>query len=234
MVPSRGKAQPGSQVPRVAATVRKHVFCNRGHYFRRNGNFLTRFAQCSVTAGMRPTDEELYRRMRGGDKSALAELYERLAARIYRYALYMSGRRPVAEEVVQEVFLRLIEPGGRFDAGRGSLEAWLYGLARNLLRGMARTAIIVAEEEARSGEDLLGELIDDERTAALYEALAELPAGYRDAVVLCDLEERSYEEAARLMQCPTGTVRSRLHRARLLLSAKLTPLKAPTFQASAR
>jgi RNA polymerase sigma-70 factor (ECF subfamily) len=133
------------------------------------------------------------------------------------------------------VFLRLIGPGGRFDEGRGSLEAYLYGLARNLLRGKSRTAVIAAgEEDAPSGEDLLSELIDDERTAALYEALAELPAGYRDAVVLCDLEERSYEEAARLMQCPTGTVRSRLHRARLLLSAKLAPLRAPSFQASAR
>jgi RNA polymerase sigma-70 factor (ECF subfamily) len=185
---------------------------------------------------MRPTDEELYRRMRGGDKPALAELYERLGARIYRYALYTSGHRPVAEEVTQEVFLRLIGPGGRFDERRGSLEAYLYGVARNLLRAvpMSRTASIATEEEPPSGDDLLSELIDDERTAALYEALAELPAGYRDAVVLCDLEERSYEETARLMQCPTGTVRSRLHRARLLLSAKLMPLKAPSFQASAR
>jgi len=172
--------------------------------------------------------------MRLGDKSALAELYERLGARIYRYALYTSGRRPLAEEVAQEVFLRLIGPGGRFDEGRGSLEAYLYGLARNLLRGMTRTASIAAAEEPPAGEDLLSELIDDERTAALYEAVSELPPGYRDAVVLCDLEERSYEEAARLMQCPTGTVRSRLHRARLLLSAKLMPLKAPSFQASAR
>jgi len=195
---------------------------------------LTAFAQCSMTAGMRPTDEELYRRLRSGDKSALAELYERLGARIYRYALYASGSRPVAEEVVQEVFLRLIGPGGRFDERRGSLEAYLYGLARNLLRGMPRKAGSVADEEPVSSEDLLGELIDDERTAALYGALAELSAGYRDAVVLCDLEERSYEEAARLMQCPAGTVRSRLHRARLLLSAKLALLRAPSFQASAR
>ena len=195
---------------------------------------MTPFGQCSVTAGMRPTDEELYRRMRGGDKSALAELYERLGPRIYRYALYASGCRPVAEEVTQEVFLRLIGPGGRFSEERGSLEAYLYGLARNLLRGMPRVAGGAAEEAALSGEDLLRELIDDERTSALYQALAELPVGYRDAVVLCDLEERSYEEAARLMQCPTGTVRSRLHRARLLLSAKLTPLRASRFHASAR
>ena len=195
---------------------------------------MARSAQCSVTAGMRPSDEELYRRMRSGEKSALAELYERLGPRIYRYALYASGSQPVAEEVTQETFLRLIDAGVRFDEQRGSLEAYLYGLARNLLRGMFRATGTDSDEEPISSDDLLGELIDDERTAALYEALAELPARYRDAVVLCDLEERSYEDAARLMQCPVGTVRSRLHRARLLLSAKLTPLKAPSFQASAR
>jgi RNA polymerase sigma-70 factor, ECF subfamily len=195
---------------------------------------LAPFRQCKVTAGMRPSDEELYRRMQRGDRTALAELYERLGARIYRYALYASGRQPVAEEVTQEAFLRLIGAGERFDEQRGSLEAYLYGLARNLLRGLSRTMDFASDEDPLASGDLLGELIDDERTTALYEALAELPPGYRDAVVLCDLEERSYEEAARLMQCPTGTVRSRLHRARLLLSAKLTPLKAPAFQASAR
>jgi len=69
-------------------------------------------------------------------------------------------------------------------------------------------------------------LIRDQRTAALVAAVRELPAGYRDAVVLCDLEERSYEEAARLMGCAVGTVRSRLHRARALLTAKLQRLES--------
>ena len=183
---------------------------------------------------MRATDEQLYGRMRNGDRAALAELYERLSPRIYRYALYTSGNRSAAEEVTQEVFLQLIRMGGRFDEQRGSLEAYLYGHARNLLRGLSRGAIGKADEEPSSSDDLLGDLLEDERTAALYEALAQLPTGYRDAVVLCDLEERSYEEAAHLMGCPIGTVRSRLHRARLLLSAKLTPFKAPSFQASVR
>jgi RNA polymerase sigma-70 factor (ECF subfamily) len=63
-------------------------------------------------------------------------------------------------------------------------------------------------------------------TAALYATLRQLPEPYRDAVVLCDLEERSYEDAARLMGCAVGTVRSRLHRARALLAARLRPLTA--------
>jgi DNA-directed RNA polymerase specialized sigma24 family protein len=71
--------------------------------------------------------------------------------------------------------------------------------------------------------DILGDLIKNETNQALYAALDELPDRYRDAVVLCDLEERNYDDAARLMGCPIGTVRSRLHRARALLAARLDP-----------
>jgi RNA polymerase sigma-70 factor (ECF subfamily) len=183
---------------------------------------------------MRPTDEELYRRLRGGDKSALAELYERHEAALYRYTLCMSGSRSIAEETVQEVFLRLIAGAGRFEEQRGSLEAWLYGVARNLARRMDRGAGPQAVPEAASGDDLLGELLEDERTISLYRALDELPPRYREIVLLCDLEERSYEAAARLLQCPVGTVRSRLHRARLLLSARLAPLQNAGVVAGAR
>jgi RNA polymerase sigma-70 factor (ECF subfamily) len=75
--------------------------------------------------------------------------------------------------------------------------------------------------------DILGDLISSEVTASLHRTLRELPERYRDVVILCDLEERSYEEVARLVGCPMGTVRSRLHRARALLSAKLKRLNAP-------
>src|SRR5690242_20267581 len=167
------------------------------------------------------TDEELYRRVRKGDRGALAELYERREPGLYRYALYASGSRAVAEEVTQDIFLRLIGPGVPFDETRGSLEAYLYGVARNLLRMRPPALGLHEVEEPATGEDALRDLIDDQRTAALLEAVQELPAAYRDAVVLCDLEERSDEEAACLMGCPVGTVRSRLHRARGLLSAKL-------------
>jgi len=167
------------------------------------------------------TDEELYRLVRKGDRGALAELYERREPRLYRYALYASGSRAVAEEVAQDIFLRLIGPGVPFDEARGSLEAYLYGVARNLLRMRPPALRLDEVDEPATNEDALRDLIDDQRTAALIEAVQELPTAYRDAVVLCDLEERSYEEAARWMGCPVGTVRSRLHRARGLLTAKL-------------
>ena len=78
--------------------------------------------------------------------------------------------------------------------------------------------------EQAGEQDILGDLIRSETTASLYAALRALPDPYRDAVILCDLEERSYEDAARLMGCPVGTVRSRVHRARVLLAARLRPL----------
>jgi len=172
------------------------------------------------------SDEDLYRAARKGDRGALGELYERREPGLYRYALYASGSRAVAQEITQEIFLRLIGSGVAFDERRGCLEAYLYGVARNLLRIRRRPVSLDEMDEPASAEDTLGSLIQDERTAALLEAVRELPAGYRDAVLLCDLEEKSYEEAAKLIGCPVGTVRSRLHRARALLSARLKGLRA--------
>jgi RNA polymerase sigma-70 factor (ECF subfamily) len=170
-----------------------------------------------------PSDEELYRRMRKGDRPAFAELYERREPALYRYALHLSGSPAVAEEVAHEAFVRLIGPDVRFDAGRGSLEGYLYGVARNLVRVMRRHCCTGEAGDAAVEDDILGDLIRDETTAALHAALRELPDPYRDAVILCDLEERSYEDAARIMGCPIGTVRSRVHRARILLAARLKP-----------
>jgi RNA polymerase sigma-70 factor (ECF subfamily) len=203
-----------------------------------SGNFFSSPTQCRITGLRKSTDEELYRRLKNGDRDALVELYERREPGLYRYALYASGSRSVAEEVTQEVFLRLIGGGVPFDERRGTLEAYLYGVARNLMR-MRPVPIAVPLDAEGAGdraaeEDTLGGLISDQRTAALLAAVRELPAGYQDAVVMCDLEERSYEEAARLMNCAVGTVRSRLHRARALLAARLKGLESGGTRREAR
>lgn len=177
-----------------------------------------------MNAWMEQTDEQLYRQVRNGNRQAFAALYERREPALYRYALHMSGSRLVAEEVAHDVFVRLMGPHLHFDEARGSLEAYLYGVARNLVRVMRRRRESEEPVDQAVVHDILGDLIRDETTTALYAALDGLPDRYRDAVVLCDLEERSYEDAARIMECPVGTVRSRLHRARLLLAAKLRPV----------
>lgn len=174
---------------------------------------------------MEATDEELYARMQLGDRRAFEELYERRERGLFRYALHMCGNRVMAEEATHDAFMALIQAGSRFDPGRGTLEAYLYGAVRNLIRGMRRVRTTEPARETAVEHDILGALIGDEMTAALHRAVLELPAAYRETVVLCDLEERSYEDAARLMVCPVGTVRSRLHRARAMLAAKLRSLK---------
>jgi RNA polymerase sigma-70 factor, ECF subfamily len=177
---------------------------------------------------MQPSDEELYRLMRKGNQEAFAQLYERREPALYRFALHMSGSQTVAEEVSHEVFVQLMGPSTRFDETKGSLESFLYGIARNLIRVVRRLGPVAEAVDRPFHHDILGELIGNETTAALHRTLRELPERYRDVVVLCDLEERSYEDVARLIGRPVGTVRSRLHRARALLSAKLKRLNAPS------
>ena len=167
------------------------------------------------------SDEELYVRLRKGDRRALEQLYERHEPALYRYALHMSGSRFFAEEVAQEVFMQLIAPNQGYDPQLGGLEPYLYGMARNRIRMLRRTRPTEPLQDHAGQLDLLSDLLKSEAIAALYESLQTLPDRYRDAVVLCDLEERSYQDAAKLMGCPVGTVRSRLHRARLLLGATL-------------
>jgi RNA polymerase sigma-70 factor (ECF subfamily) len=176
---------------------------------------------------MAHSDQELYDRMRKGDQEAFAALYERHEPALFRYALHLSGNHFVAEEVAHEVYLHLAGSYVRFDAKRGSLEAYLYGMVRNLVRVVWRKRAFEPREGQVAAQDILGDLIHDERTAALYAAVRELPDHYRDAILLCELEEKSYEDAARLLDCPIGTVRSRVHRARILLAARLRPLMMP-------
>ncbi len=170
---------------------------------------------------MQRSDEELYRLMKRGDREAFGELYERRGPALRRYALHMSGSPTAAEEVAHEVFVQLMRANTNFDDKRGSLEGWMYGVARNLVRVIRRKGQVEEPVDQAVRHDILGELINAESLAALQVSLRELPELYRDAVVLCDLEEKSYEEAARVMGCPVGTVRSRLHRARGLLAGKM-------------
>jgi len=181
-----------------------------------------------MNARMQRSDEELYRLMKKGDSSAFAELYDRREPGLFRYALHMTGCAAAAQEIAHDVFLQLMSATNRFDEGRGSLEGWMYGVARNLVRVLRRKGPVEEPVDQAIVHDILGELIDGENMAALHAAIRELPVAYRDAVVLCDLEERNYDEAARLMSCPVGTVRSRLHRARGLLAGKLRRLRPVT------
>ncbi len=196
------------------------------------------------------SDSELLQSMLAGDEEALAALYRRRQQGVYRFALQMCGSKTVAEDVTQEVFMVLIRDGYTYDASRGSLNAFLIGVARNhVLRRLRRERFYVAmDEDSKSNinEDQssqpaagpLDDLARTERIESVRRAVLALPERYREVVVLCDLEEMSYVEAAEILSCAVGTVRSRLHRGRALLTEKLRPAPeeetAPATTKSAR
>src|SRR5271167_4527765 len=180
------------------------------------------------------SDHDLLRRMQEGDEDAFLQLYRRRQAAIYRFALHMSGSRQVAEDVTQDVFLVLMREPGKFKPQRGSLAAYLYGIARNCVRQHFEQrnlhVPLTSEDEADgrvppgprvSAPDSLGDLTRQEDIERLQQAVLALPAHYREVVVLCDLDELDYAQAAASLGCAVGTVRSRLHRARSLLLKKL-------------
>src|ERR1051325_3252271 len=183
-------------------------------------------------------DDDLLRLMLEGDAAAFEALYERRQAGVYRFALRMSGSESIAEDVTQDVFIALMRDGWQYDAARGSVAAYLYGMARNrVLRRLERDRSFVSmtedadEDELTMGErlitrvDPLAELTRNEVIESVRQAILALPAHYREVVVLCNLQEMNYEDAASIIGCPVGTVRSRLHRARTMLIEKLQTIK---------
>jgi RNA polymerase sigma-70 factor, ECF subfamily len=177
-----------------------------------------------------PDDGELLRSLLNGDDQALTTLYRRRQGAVYRFALQMSGSAALAEDVTQEVFMTIIKGSAQYDPERGSVKAFLMGIARNhVLRRLRYQQTFVSFEDESDeshivvAEHPLDELARDETIESVRRAVLSLPAHYREIVILCELQEMSYAEAASVLGCAVGTVRSRLHRARGLLIEKLRP-----------
>jgi RNA polymerase sigma-70 factor, ECF subfamily len=176
----------------------------------------------ATTADDHRTDNALLCLAVAGDEAAFVELYRRRHGPLYRFALHMSGSAAVAEEVTQEVFMALIRKPGAFDPQRGPLAGFLYGVARNhVLRCLERERRFVGLEDNPAEAKVMGDLTRSETIGAVRQAVLSLPADYREVVVLCDLQELPYAEAAGVLGVPVGTVRSRLSRGRALLEDKL-------------
>src|SRR5882762_1629578 len=183
------------------------------------------------------SDLDLLQLMMAGDEDAFTMIYRRRQGGVYRFALHMSGSQTVAEDVTQEVFIVLMREGGRFDPSRGSLAAYLYGIARNhVLRRIEQDRLFVplADSPEDTGAsatliadgDPLGDLTRNETIQELRHSILVLPPHYREAIVLRELHEMSYIEAAGVIGCAVGTLRSRLHRARALLVERLRAARA--------
>ena len=176
------------------------------------------------------TDEQLLARIAARDATALSVLFRRRQSDVYRVAMLMTGSAAAAEDVTQDVFLAVMHDASQFESGRASVRAWLCGIARNHARRRLerdrRMRPLPDQSEPLPAEaviqaDPLREISNAEQIERLRRAVLTLPVRYREAVVLCDLQELSYADAATALECSIGTVRSRLHRGRQLLTAKM-------------
>lgn len=177
--------------------------------------------------------DDLIARIAGGDREAFGELYRACRPDIYRFAVHMTGSSAMAEDVVQDVFLAVIDSAARYRPGRSSVVLWLLGIASNHVRRwrQRRTFMPLPAETSGDGRwmsaesDPVGDLTRRQHEVELTRALLALPARYREVIVLCDLQELSYDAAASGLGCAIGTVRSRLHRGRALLARALSDMK---------
>ena len=184
------------------------------------------------------TDTDLLRAMRSGDAQAFAALYRRHQGPLYRFALLRCGSSGTAADVVQEAFMGLLTERFRFDPLRGQLQAFLFGVARNLILkledGRQRHAALPVSAAYEEGSDddpesdlpldgggPLARLLDNEAAEQVRRALAQLAPHYRDVVILHEMHELSYAEIAGICQVDIGTVRSRLSRGRAALAKRL-------------
>ncbi len=173
-------------------------------------------------------EDALVARLRQGDHRAFEELVIAYQHRVFGVALRMLGSRAEAEEIAQETFLRAHRALPEF-RGDARLHTWLYAIAsrlclnrlasadRRLVRGDDEALAAASADEPSAAARMERAELD----AAVREAIAALPEERRIVVVLRDLEGLSYEEIGDVLELEPGTVRSRLHRARLDLKAKL-------------
>ncbi|MGZ5032607.1 MAG: RNA polymerase sigma factor [Usitatibacter sp.] len=179
-------------------------------------------------------EHALLARMKQGDEAAFVALYRRHKDAIYRFALLYSGSPACAADVTQDTFVHLMTQSGQYDPARGTVGAWLCGVARNMARKQAGVREDPTDPadldddtdpvEANVDRDSpLERVLRSEAAEQVRAAVASIKPHYRDVLILCELAELSYAEAAQVCGIDIGTVRSRLSRARAQLAQRLAP-----------
>ena len=185
-------------------------------------------------------DEELMTRLAAGDPAALRELYERHGRALLRFSAAMCRSRQSAEDLVHDTFVALLRGPSLFDPAQGSVFAYLCGVLRHRIsrhyRQQKRWVALDSSDAAplapdRESPGPADEIARSQVSAAFRRALLELPLQHREVIALCDLEELPYQTVAGILDCPIGTVRSRLHRARALLTLRLASLELVDLEA---
>jgi RNA polymerase sigma-70 factor (ECF subfamily) len=184
------------------------------------------------TTRLDPPDGDLLQRAASGDREAFGLIYRRYQDVVYRFGRSMTGCPTAAEDITQEVFVALFRDLARYDAGRASFTTYLYGIVRNLSRErLRRERRFLSLDIFRSRRTRFryvsdpGAALDEAELATQVRiALHALPTRYRELIVLCDLHNLSYADAAAVVRISVSAVRSRLHRGRLLLRTRLARL----------
>lgn len=179
---------------------------------------------------MRDPDEELVRRVGVGDKRAAAELVRRHLPRMVGLARRMLGNHAEAEDVAQEVFLRVWKHAGAWRPGQAKFETWMHRVAMNLcldrLRRSGRQGGEVSPETPDKRASATRALDDRQRRERVRDALQKLPERQRAALVLCYYQERSNIEAAEILGVSVDALESLLSRARRTLKSALSAERA--------
>jgi len=181
-------------------------------------------------------DASLIEALASGSAEAARQIYGRHSPAILRFALAMTDSRAAAEDIVHDTFVELLQRPGNYDPERGSLRSFLYGIARHRIAKAMHAAVSaprrVGAAELAHGQVASGEPAELAAPAGTPEDQAErsqdierlraairaLPLVYREVIAWCDLGEVPYAVVADILDCPIGTIRSRLHRARALLA----------------
>jgi RNA polymerase sigma-70 factor (ECF subfamily) len=186
---------------------------------------------------MADSGAELIRRCRAGDGAAWEEIVTTYSRRIYNLAYRFTSNRDAAEDLTQEVFVRIYRTLDQFDARQGDLQNWLMRLARNLIIDDYR-------RRQRNPQDEVAEDVDEhafhlpsasnsvqremerrELSTQVQEGIDKLPSDLRTCVILRDIEELSYQEIVDLLNIPEGTVKSRINRGRIELAKILRRMR---------
>ena len=202
----------------------------------------TRFTRDFDAGSNVRSDEDLLLQAQRGDQKAFAEFYERYWRKVLNYVYRFTGNRATAEELTQETFLRVVRNIRNYRP-TGSAGGWVYQIARNLGLNAIRDSkaarefsldepIALEEDEVNRQEITPGrgpkpdeEAVRREREEAIQQGLLKIAPHHREVLILCDIESRSYQEVARMLQIPINTVASRLSRARAQMAQFLGYLK---------